>query len=98
MTLSALPSSPEACTPPELHSRASTKTFQHAGSAPAPAAAMPHRHRHHLRLLTYDAALVPEGGAAVYAQATAFTLSYGKEPAGHFFHLAALKQAGLYGA
>lgn len=59
---------------------------------------MPHRHRHHLRLLTYDAALVPEGGAAVYAQATAFTLSYGKEPAGHFFHLAALKQAGLYGA
>lgn len=59
---------------------------------------MPHRHRHHLRLLTYDAALVPEGGAAVYAQATAFTLSYGKEPAGHFFHLVALKQAGLYGA
>ncbi len=59
---------------------------------------MPHRHRHHLRLLTYDAALVPEGGAAVYAQATAFTLSYGKEPAGHFFHLFALKQAGLYGA
>ncbi|PRW60561.1 dnaJ-like protein subfamily C member 2-like [Chlorella sorokiniana] len=57
---------------------------------------MPHRHRHHLRLLTHDAALVPEGGAAVYAQATAFTLSYGKEPAGHFFHLAALKQAGLY--
>ncbi|KAI7843108.1 hypothetical protein COHA_003279 [Chlorella ohadii] len=53
-------------------------------------------HRHHLRLLTHDAALVPEGGAAVYAQATAFTLSYGKEPAGHFFHLFALKQAGLY--
>lgn len=56
---------------------------------------MLHRHRHHpRRLLEYDAAAVPEGGAAVYAQASALTLSYGKEPVGHFYHLAALKQAG----
>lgn len=61
---------------------------------------MPHRHRHHhhkRRLLAYDAAAVPEGGSAVYAQATALTLSYQKDAAGHPFHLFALKQAGLWG-
>jgi hypothetical protein len=55
------------------------------------------RHSHR-RLLQYDAALVPEGGSAVYSQTTGLTKSYGKDPAGHLFHLFALKQAGLYGA
>lgn len=54
--------------------------------------------RHHRRLLGWDEAQVPEGGAAVYASATALTLSYWKDPAGHLYHLAALRQAGLYGA
>ena len=57
-----------------------------------------HHHRHHRRLLAYAAAAVPEGGAAVYRSTTALTLSYGKDAAGHPFHLVALKQAGLYGA
>lgn len=57
-----------------------------------------HKHRHRRpRLLTYDVAAVPEGGAAVYAQLSAVGLSYWKEPAGHLFHIAALKQAGLFG-
>ena len=65
--------------------------------------AAPHHHhhrRHHRsrRLLTWDAALVPEGGAAVYRQATALSRTYGKDPAGHIFQLVALKQAGLWGA
>lgn len=57
-----------------------------------------HHHHRHRRLLTHNAALVPEGGAAVYAQLTALTRSYAKDAAGHPFHLCALKQAGLYGA
>lgn len=57
-----------------------------------------HKHRHRpRRLLTWDAAAVPDGGAAVYASCSALSLSYGKDAAGHPFHLAALKQAGLYG-
>lgn len=55
-----------------------------------------HHHHRHRRLLTHNAALVPEGGAAVYAQLTALTRSYAKDAAGHPFHLCALKQAGLY--
>lgn len=63
-------------------------------------AAQHHRRhgRHHRRLLGWDQAEVPEGGAAVYRSTTALTLSYQKDPAGHLFHLAALRQAGLYGA
>ena len=38
----------------------------------------------------------PDGGSAVYAQATALTLSYWKDAAGHPFHECALKQAGLW--
>lgn len=57
-----------------------------------------HKHRHRpRRLLTWDAAAVPEGGLAVYASCSALSLSYGKDAAGHLFHLAALKQAGLFG-
>lgn len=63
------------------------------------AAQHPHRQRrHHHRLLCWEQAEVPEGGTAVYRSATALTLSYWKDPAGHLFHLAALRQAGLYGA
>lgn len=61
---------------------------------------MARQHKHHHRqpkLLAYDAAAVPEGGAAVFATLSGLTLSFWKEPAGHFFHIAALKQAGLYG-
>jgi DnaJ family protein C protein 2 len=53
--------------------------------------------RHRLKLLTYDASAVPAGGAAVYAQLTRLSATYGKEPAGHIYHDKALKQAGLYG-
>lgn len=53
--------------------------------------------KHRRRLIAYDPALVPEGGCQVYACATALALSYRKDPAGHIFHLAALKQSGLYG-
>ncbi|KAL4449534.1 hypothetical protein ABPG77_007178 [Micractinium sp. CCAP 211/92] len=61
-------------------------------------AAQHHRRhgRHHRCLLGWDQAEVPEGGAAVYRSTTALTLSYQKDPAGHLFHLAALRQAGLY--
>ncbi|KAL4443910.1 hypothetical protein ABPG75_011647 [Micractinium tetrahymenae] len=52
--------------------------------------------RHHRRLLGWEEAQVPDGGAAVYRSTTALTLSYWKDPAGHLFHLAALRQAGLY--
>ena len=48
-------------------------------------------------LLTYDAAAVPEGGAAVFAKLTSLTCSYSKDPAGHIYHEKALKQAGLFG-
>lgn len=51
----------------------------------------------HRRLLTWDTAAVPEGGAAVYAQMTALAQSWAKEPAGHIHLVVALKQAGLYG-
>jgi hypothetical protein len=50
----------------------------------------------HRRLLTYDVASVPEGGAAVYSTFM-LSASYNKEPAGHLFHNFALKQAGLFG-
>ena len=49
------------------------------------------------RLLAYDAALVPEGGSVVCRPATALARSYWKDPAGHLFHLVALKQSGLFG-
>jgi len=49
-------------------------------------------------LLTYDVAAVPEGGAAVFAKLTGLTYSYGKDPAGHIYHVQALRQSGLYGA
>jgi hypothetical protein len=49
------------------------------------------------RLIRYDQSLVPEGGAAQLCAASG-PLSIGhKEPAGHFFHTAILKQQGLYG-
>lgn len=47
-------------------------------------------------LLTHNAEDVPEGGAAVYRSLTSLTSSFAKEPAGHIYHLVALKQAGLY--
>ena len=49
------------------------------------------------RLLTYDEAAVPEGGAAVYSQLIGLTSSFAKDPAGHIFHFRALQQAGLVG-
>jgi len=48
------------------------------------------------RLLTYVAAAIPEGGAAVYSQIIGLSWSFCKEPAGHVFHLKALQQAGLH--
>lgn len=47
-------------------------------------------------LLEWDAALVPEGGCEVVRSLSALSLSYSKEPAGHLFHMFALKQAGMY--
>ncbi|GAB4822471.1 hypothetical protein N2152v2_009517 [Parachlorella kessleri] len=47
-------------------------------------------------LVGYDVELVPEGGSQVYASLTALSKTYGKDAAGHIFHLVALKQAGLY--
>jgi hypothetical protein len=47
--------------------------------------------------LAYEKALVPDGGATVYATSTSLALSYGKEAAGHIFHTKALAQAGLQG-
>jgi hypothetical protein len=49
-------------------------------------------------MLGYDASLVPDGGSAVIAKTTALSRSYGKDAAGHLFHIVALKQAGLFGA
>ncbi|KAH7615639.1 hypothetical protein Ndes2526B_g09614 [Nannochloris sp. 'desiccata'] len=48
------------------------------------------------RLLTWDSAAALDGGSKVYSQLSALTLSYNKDPAGHIFHVKALKQAGLY--
>lgn len=53
--------------------------------------------RRHRLLLTYAAADVPQGGAAVYSSIATLSQSHGKEPAGHIYHIQALKQAGLFG-
>jgi DnaJ family protein C protein 2 len=45
--------------------------------------------------LEYDAALVPEGGAAVFGPRAGAAARAGWEPAGDAFHRAALRQAGL---
>lgn len=47
-------------------------------------------------LIEYDVTLVPEGGKEVCRHMTAPVQRLGKDPAGHAFHLFALKQAGLY--
>ena len=49
------------------------------------------------RLLTWDSAAALDGGSVVCSQLSALTYSYNKEPAGHIYHIKALKQAGLYG-
>lgn len=49
------------------------------------------------KLLTWDPTAALDGGAVVYSKLRGLTYSYWKDPAGHLFHLAALKQAGLYG-
>lgn len=48
--------------------------------------------------LTYDASLVPDGGAQVVASVGAFSKSAAKDAAGHAFHRFSLLQAGLLGA
>jgi hypothetical protein len=58
---------------------------------------MKHKHPRRRRLLTWDSAAALDGGSKVYSQLTALTLSYNKDPAGHIYHIVALKQAGLYG-
>ncbi|KAL6784191.1 hypothetical protein ACKKBG_A05175 [Auxenochlorella protothecoides x Auxenochlorella symbiontica] len=46
--------------------------------------------------LTWESGHVPEEGYVVTSSLSALTLSYRKEPAGHLYHLFALKQTGLH--
>jgi hypothetical protein len=58
---------------------------------------MKHKMPRRRLLLTWDSAAALDGGSKVYSQLSALTLSYNKDPAGHIYHVKALKQAGLYG-
>ena len=53
--------------------------------------------RRHKKLLGWDPESTLDGGAVVYSKLCGLTYSYGKDPAGHIFHLKALKQAGFFG-
>jgi hypothetical protein len=58
---------------------------------------MKHKVSRRRRLLTWDSAAALDGGSKVYSQLIGLTYSFNKDPAGHIFHVKALKQAGLYG-
>ncbi len=51
----------------------------------------------YLRCLEYDVSLVPEGGMQVVCKVAGPIATGSKDAAGFYFHLAQLKQAGLWG-